>query len=409
MYPELFTIPVFDHPIKSYGAMLTLGFLTGVWLSMRRAERMKADPDIILNIGFICLLCGVAGARLFYVLHYWESSFANQSNPFFAALNCTSGGLEYYGGLIGAIVGTIVYVAVKRVSLRMYVDILAPAAAWGLAFGRMGCLLNGCCWGGICVDAHGHQTVPWGIRFPHHSPAQMRQWENRQLTLPAELIVSHPDRLWPSVLPHEALNMPAEMRDARLAEARAAEKAYVALRQDEAADPGAIEAAKARLERAMQQVSKRGLGQLAYALKWPSRDSDEPGATMTVADLTALAGKYRSQYVHPAQVYGIINALLLSWLLLEVLYRRKRHGVVFALLCTIYPITRMILEVVRVDNPHDSAGLTISQAVSVGMFLFGLGMLLYLRRLPEQSPLAVPYEPPTEEPPAPIRSKKQRR
>ncbi|MCB9851340.1 MAG: prolipoprotein diacylglyceryl transferase [Phycisphaerales bacterium] len=396
MHPELFRIPFLDHPVKSYGAMLTLGFLTGVWLSMRRAERMKCDPDLVLNLGFIALVGGVAGARIFYVLHYWESSFARQPNPLFAALNCTSGGLEYYGGLIGAIVGIVVYILIKRVSMRLYLDLLAPAAIWGLAFGRMGCLLNGCCWGGLCVDPQNHAVVPWGITFPHRSPAQMRQWENRQLTLPAELIVTDPRMSLPRLVSPDAVELSPEKRSA-LDQAVADAKTKLDELKKSGASTQAIEAADADYRKAMSKSDEHGLLTLEHALRLPSRASTDSSEKMTVTELADLVHKYRSRPVHPVQVYGIINALLLSWFLLEVLYHRKRHGMVFALLCTIYPITRMILEVIRVDNPHDSGGMTISQAVSVGMFLFGIALIVYLRRLPERSPLAVPYVSPYEE------------
>jgi phosphatidylglycerol:prolipoprotein diacylglycerol transferase len=396
MHPDLFTIPIFDWPVRSYGAMLTLGFLSGVWLSMKRAERLKADPDMILNIGFVCLLCGVAGARIFYVIHYWESSFARQGSPLTAALDCTGGGLEFYGGLIGAMVGSIVYMAVKRVSMRMYLDILAPAAIWGLAFGRMGCLLNGCCWGGVCVDAHGHEMVPWGITFPHGSSPQVRQWENRQLTLPAELIVTDTTNTY--LLSESLVDMPIEEREGPEARVRRLKDDIRDLKAVNA-DPSDIKRLETQLAQATKSLEqqKGRLSHLDRATQYPSRV--DPSRRMTVSELSDLAHQYRSLKVHPAQVYGIINALLLSWVLLELLYHRKRHGVGFAALCMIYPITRIILETVRVDNPQDTVGLTISQAVSVGMFLLGLAMLLYLRRLPERSPRAVPFVPPPVEEP----------
>ncbi|HRX85675.1 MAG TPA: prolipoprotein diacylglyceryl transferase [Phycisphaerae bacterium] len=396
MHPELFRIPILDHPVKSYGAMLTLGFLSGVWLSIRRAERLKCDPDLVLNLGFICLVCGVFGARLFYVLHYWESTFARQPNPIWAALDCTSGGLEYYGGLIGAMVGCVVYIIVKRASLRLYLDILAPAAAWGLAFGRAGCLLNGCCWGGLCVTPQEHQAVvPWGITFPHYSSPQIRQWENRQITLPAELIVANERVLLPQLVPLDALELSPEKREELNKAVADARKEYDDLRQ-KGAGTAALKQAESKLRTAQHRREERGLYTLDEVRAYSSRHSRDGRDPITLSELADLAQHHRSLPVHPAQVYGIINALLLSWVLLELLYHRKRHGVVFATLCTIYPITRIILETVRVDNPHDSAGLTISQAVSVGMFLLGIGLLLALRRMPERSPLAVPYVPPPE-------------
>ncbi len=394
MYPELFTIPFLDMPVKSYGAMLTLGFLTGVWLCMRRAEHVKADPDIVLNVGFVSLLCGVGGGRLFFVIHYWETSFATQENPLLAALNMTSGGLEYYGGLICAAIGTVTYLALKRVSVRMYLDILFPGAAWGLAFGRIGCLLNGCCWGGICVAPNGQATVPWGITFPYGSPAEVRQWENRQTTLPAELIVSVPGGTpQPYLLPRTLIDMPPEERAGTLAEARQLERDI-----KEAKALGVEEKKIVAMEKELEETARKykreagRLGALVKQTRFPSRnDTERP---ITVSELGDLAHQHRSVPVHPAQVYAVINAFLLSWLLLEIANHRKRHGVVFGTMIMIYPITRILLEYVRVDNPHDSAGLTISQAVSVAMFLFGVAYMIYIYKSPVRSPKAVPFVPP---------------
>jgi phosphatidylglycerol:prolipoprotein diacylglycerol transferase len=396
MHPTLFHLPYIDYPVRSYGAMLTIGFLTGVWIAMRRAERVKADPDVVLNLGFICLICGVVGARVFYVVHYWGSAFAPQPHPVAAALNCTAGGMEYYGGLICAMIGVAVYVVIKRVSVRMYVDILAPVAAWGLAFGRMGCFLNGCCWGGVCVTPEGHAVVPWGVRFPHSSFAQTRQWENRQLTLPAELIVTSPSYPEPIPLPKSELDMPVEKREGPAMRLRHAEEEIRSLKALNA-EPQEIERLKNEKEKAEKEAKEMQgrLFALSEAQRFPART--DPSRGMTVSELEDLANKYPSLPVQPTQIYGVINALLLSWVLTELFYRRKRHGVVFAALCIIYPITRVVLEIIRVDNPHDTAHLTVSQGVSVVMFLFGLALLWALYRMPLRSPLAVPYVPPEED------------
>lgn len=394
MRPELFDIPFIGWPVKAYGAMLTIGFLSGVWLSMKRAERMKADPDMVLNIGFVCLICSIVGSRLFFVIHYWESSFKTQPNPLLAALDFTNGGLEYYGGLIGALLGSAVYVAIKRVSLRMYFDIMIPGAAWGLAFGRMGCLLNGCCWGGVAVDSHGHQSIAWSIQFPHGSPAQVRQWENRQLTLPAELVYTGALDAYP--VPRQEFEQPIEKREGPELAVRNLKDALDNL---QATDPDSprLDTLKKELQEAHKKLEQhlRHHRELHYATNFPARS--DPTRAMTVSEVRDLMNQYASLPVHPTQVYGIINALVISWVLLEILYRRKRHGVVLAALCIIYPVTRILLEMIRVDNPQDSAGLTISQAVSVAMFLFGIGLLFYLRRLPLRSPLAVPFVPPQPE------------
>ncbi len=130
-----------------------------------------------------------------------------------------------------------------------------------------------------------------------------------------------------------------------------------------------------------------------HAMRYPS--PSDPSRGMTRTELADLAAQYNSLPVHPAQLYALVNGALLSWLLATVFYRRKRHGIVFGLMLLLYPISRPILELVRVDNPHDVGGLTISQAVSLGIFLTGVAwMYVVCTRLPLRSVRAVAHVPP---------------
>lgn len=396
MYPELFRLPFVGYPIKSYGFMLMVGFLTAIWFAMRRTERVKGDPDLILNLGFIALFCGVVGARLFYVAHYWKTQFAPQSNPLMAAINLTSGGLEYYGGLLFAIAGASLYLVIKRVSWRMYMDIVAPSVMWGLAFGRMGCFLNGCCWGGLCVDAHNEAALPWAVQFPFSSPAYLRQWEERRVTAPAELLYT------PQILPGQSAPLARELLsltpEERFGPIRQLEELQKQFEDAKAASatPAKLERLKRQIDAADKRVKALNAQHdaLDRALQFPSRT--DPSRAMTYSELQDLAAAHKTLPVHPAQIYGILNALILSFVLSLVFYRRRRHGVVMGLMLVLYPITRIILEVIRTDNPHDSFGVTISQAVSIGTIAVGIAFLVILYRyLPLRSPRAVPFVPPS--------------
>jgi phosphatidylglycerol:prolipoprotein diacylglycerol transferase len=101
----------------------------------------------------------------------------------------------------------------------------------------------------------------------------------------------------------------------------------------------------------------------------------------------------RTLPVHPAQLYSSVDGILLAILLNAYFYRRRRHGTVVALLFIFYPIMRVIEEIIRSDNPHDTIGLTISQFVSLVLFAMGVAMLLWLRKQPLRSPKAVPFVP----------------
>ncbi len=148
MHPELITLPG-GFTIKMYGFFLMVGFLSAVWLAMRRAARVRVDADRVLDLSFLLLLAGVAGARLFYVVHYWQSQFADRPNRLLAVIDIRQGGLEFIGGLLGALFVLAAYLLIKKQSIRLFLDILAPSLMWGVAFGRIGCYLNGCCLVGL--------------------------------------------------------------------------------------------------------------------------------------------------------------------------------------------------------------------------------------------------------------------
>ena len=360
MQPTVFTIPGLGLPIKGYGLMLMVGFLSGIYLATRRAAKVKADPDLILNMGFLALIFGVLGARAMFVLHHWEDSFAGKPNILIAVLDVTAGGLEYYGGLLGAMGSIALYMLRKGVSVRMYFDIIAPAAMWGLAITRLGCFLNGCCWGGQCEQ-------PWAVRFPYGSPAHRQQWLDRDVALPAELLINYRNGRWGP--------LSAEIID------NAAALDPQGTRPPPTSQPG-------RRPTRQDQI----LALINTPRTWYGR---------TPAELRDLAHQdaHRAQPVHPAQLYGFINAMLLSLLLAVLLRWRRRHGVVFGVMIVLYPISRTVLELVRVDNPFDTGGLTISQSISVGMLAAAGLYWVWLLRQPLRSPKAVPFVPPPE--PAP--------
>jgi len=386
MHPELFTVPIIGYEVKSYGFFMMIGFLSAVWLAMRRAERVRASADAVLDMSFLALLFGVTGARMFYVVHYWEARFASASNPLLAAIDITEGGLEFLGGLLSAAAAIVAYAAWKKISIRLYLDILAPCVMWGLAFGRIGCFLNGCCFGGVCVASDGATAgVPWAVTFPYGSPAHIRQWDDRLVTVPAELVSS--DRVEPALLSAALLNMSVEKRERPRRDFEMAKEMY---ERAQAEAPGAepSKVLKAAMDRARKRLEEheKKLHALTFAQRFPSRIN--PQRKTSVSELQDLAGQCHSRPVHPTQLYASVNALLLSGVLSYLFYHRKRHGTITAALFVLYPISRFFEELIRVDNPREVFGLTISQAVGVGMFVIGLAALIMLyTKMPMRSPV----------------------
>lgn len=165
MYPELFRIgPV---TINSYGLMLALAFIVGIYLAIKKGEKRGIDSNTIVNLAFIVMISAIVGSRLFYVLFHLEEfrgRWAYTFLPIQADGTIGLGGLIFLGGFLGALLSGAIYIHVKKLSFRKIVDSVAPSLALGLFFGRIGCFLNGCCFGKAC-------DLPWAVTFPPNSPA----------------------------------------------------------------------------------------------------------------------------------------------------------------------------------------------------------------------------------------------
>ena len=150
--------------VYAYGLMLVFGFISAIAIARYRAKRAGLDPDVLTQCGILSLIGGVLGARIAFVIEKWDSQFADSPNVLGEMLNITSGGLIYYGGVVLATVMVLVYLRMKRLPAWRYLDILAISVMVGLAFGRMGCTLNGCCYGKPCDE-----KWPLAMRFPMFS------------------------------------------------------------------------------------------------------------------------------------------------------------------------------------------------------------------------------------------------
>jgi len=143
--------------ITWYGIMVASGFLAGLWAASRRAPLGGLSPESVLDLGPWLIIGAIVGARLLYVITFWREQFAGQ--PLIQIFTVWHGGLVFYGGFIGATLGTVLFALAKKIPTWKLSDVVAPSIALGYAFGRIGCLLNGCCYGKEC-------HLPWAIHFP---------------------------------------------------------------------------------------------------------------------------------------------------------------------------------------------------------------------------------------------------
>jgi len=157
MYPVLFKIgPI---TIYTYGVMVALGFIIGLYLAAREAKKEDIKPDNIINLFFWVIISGHIGARIVYIFTEWEYFLEYPLRIVFA-----NEGFVFYGGFIAAFLGAFWYLKRQKIDVWKTADVIAPSIAIGHAIGRIGCFFYGCC--------YGKPTNSWiGILFPPESPA----------------------------------------------------------------------------------------------------------------------------------------------------------------------------------------------------------------------------------------------
>ncbi len=154
MYPILLKIgPIV---IRSYGALVALGFLAGIGLALKRAKKEDVPEDIVLDLSLYILIAGILGARLFEVV----VNFSDYRDNLLSIFKIWQGGLTFYGGLILAIITAVLFIRKRKLNLWKMVDIFTPSLALGHAIGKLGCFGAGCCYGKPT-------NLPWRVTFTH--------------------------------------------------------------------------------------------------------------------------------------------------------------------------------------------------------------------------------------------------
>lgn len=146
-----------NFAIYWYGVFVALGFLAGIWTAARRAPLQGLAPERVVDLGPWLIIGALLGARTLYVLSYWETEFRDA--PWWEIFMFRKGGLVFYGGFIGSVLAGLFFIRAKNLPIWKVADVMAPSIALGHAFGRLGCLMNGCCFGRAC-------DLPWAIRYP---------------------------------------------------------------------------------------------------------------------------------------------------------------------------------------------------------------------------------------------------
>ena len=157
-------------PIRGFGVMVLSGSIAAIWLLIYRARRVGLSSEVIMSLAFGLFIGGILGARLFFVIEYWDTRFytGNLWTTLLEVVKFTEGGLVFYGSMIGGAVAYFWLTHQMKLPALALGDLLAPSLLVGLAFGRFGCLLNGCCYGG-------ETDKSWAVTFPRESVLYMEQ------------------------------------------------------------------------------------------------------------------------------------------------------------------------------------------------------------------------------------------
>jgi phosphatidylglycerol:prolipoprotein diacylglycerol transferase len=155
VHPIAFQIGGFS--VYWYGIFAAIGFLTGFHVAGKRAPRAGLTVEAVMNIAPWIIGGAIIGARILYVISYWKQDFADK--PLWEIFMIRRSGLVFYGGLVGSCLATILYCRIKDLPLWRMADVISPSIALGHVFGRIGCVMTGCCYGRPT-------NLPWAIHFP---------------------------------------------------------------------------------------------------------------------------------------------------------------------------------------------------------------------------------------------------
>ena len=410
-------------PIHGFGAMLFLAFLlVWVWGTVR-ARRIGMSAVSFQDFMIWVFISGLIGARLLYMIQYpnqFDQSFFGLILSFF---KIWEGGIVFYGSVVGGVVGfgLFYWFIMRRMQISGWqlADTVAPLLALGLAIGRIGCFLNGCCWGQVACEEC--SVVPLGaIHFPLlPAPARKLLVDDNYLQTSTGFAIRSRDRGNPhedprsevtavepgspaaqaGLLPHDRIVKVNGKPNSIIVEMGGPEeqvnKAVKAMlaeggrARNTMAIPG-----RARVEfdtlpayfQGQEAARNAAEGLLFYpadyldelAREWPrGKASLSLGVERDGKEIDLKPFKPQTIGLYPTQLYETVSMLLLILVLLAYYPLRHHDGEVMVVLMIGYAIHRFINESLRIEPRYD-LGLTLSQWGSVIILIAAIAMEVYL-------------------------------
>jgi prolipoprotein diacylglyceryltransferase len=337
MHPQL--IPGIPW-LHSYGLMLVIAFYSAYFLSRWTARRERLDPRRMVDVLLLSAVLGIVGSRALYVIHYKD-----QIRGLLDVLAIWQGGLVFYGGLIAATIGLIIYFRVKKLPMWRFADAAAPAIMLGLAFGRIGCFLNGCCWG-----ARADESCPLAVRFPRlprSISASAEHGSDWRVTVtrgaPGDLYGRYRQIDGERELDAYLAEYPGSWREVPVVWWRVKRSAH---------------------GEEMRETITGSYAYLQHLVKYPEEIGPKDAWSLPV---------------HPSQLYSSFSAFAICGLLLLWRRWRRRPGEVFALMACLYSIARFSVEFFRDDTAPVAGPFTLAQVTGAPVFLVALAAFVACR------------------------------
>ncbi len=410
-----------ELPVYSYGAMLFLTFVICVWFTGRRAFQLgyRVPRDKFQDMGIALFVLGLAGARITYMIQFHV--------PWYKFLRIWEGGIVLYGGILGGVLAFILfyYYVLRRfgVGLWQMADVAAPALCIGIAIGRVGCLLNGCCWGNVAdaacpsiefplltapsremlVDRDGLQTVAGflpermgaddvrtvvGLVEPNSNAGKAGVKPGDRIVkfkLAADWLVNG-EVLIASGSADELNRLKVSLKEyGTIVDVDGANESAIKVIIDKPENfRPAFELAESigrsavRLDRFTDMLNNwpRGRNSVQFVVERDGKDVELPALTP------------RSVGLHPTQIYESISMILLAFLLLSFYPFRRHDGQVFVLFMAAYALHRFLNEILRTE-PVEGLNMTLSQNFSVLFLIAAIGLEIFLwKAQPKRVPIA---------------------
>lgn len=202
MFPDLFKLPFTSVTLNSYGSLLAIAFITGLFVMSRLAKRDGLPQERVYDLGLWVLASSLIGSKLLMIITEWDVYYRDHPGQIFSLDFFRSGGV-FYGGFVGALLASVIAMRIYKLPWWRTADAFAPGIAIGQAIGRLGCYSAGCCWGepttsalGVQFKERGHEITGVPTIVAHLTdPVQREVWANKLGGLLAPLKL-HPVQLY---------------------------------------------------------------------------------------------------------------------------------------------------------------------------------------------------------------------